>query len=225
MRISPYASPPPAAPTRTRTAGPTARPTRRPSCRYRGRRPSTASTSTTPTTPTSRTPCATSSATSPSTPPPATPAPAPGTTGTSASNGPGRATSSTTTTTPARTRGPSRTATAATTSRAPPHCRQAYGVPAWAASAILAWEKIPAAHRHLSAHPADAPRGALLYYRGGKHGHVAIAIGKKTTASCLSNDYVRHGQIDVAPRDFRRWGLQYLGWSAWTPSGSLQFER
>jgi hypothetical protein len=54
---------------------------------------------------------------------------------------------------------------------------------------------------------------------------VAIAIGKKTTASCLSNDYVRHGQIDVAPRDFRRWGLQYLVWSVWTPSGSLQLDR
>ena len=102
------------------------------------------------------------------------------------------------------------------------HCRQAYGVPAWASSAILAWERIPAAHRHPSANPADAPRGALLYYRGGKYGHVAIAIGKRTNRSCLSNDYVRRGEIDVAPRDFKRWGLHYVGWSTWTPFGSLR---
>ena len=102
------------------------------------------------------------------------------------------------------------------------HCRQSYGVPAWASSAILAWERIPAAHRHPSANPSDAPRGALLYYRGGKYGHVAIAIGTRTNQSCLSNDYVRRGEIDVAPRDFKRWGLQYVGWSTWTPFGSLQ---
>ena len=104
------------------------------------------------------------------------------------------------------------------------HCRQAYGVPAWAGSAIIAWNKIPAAQKHPSAHPSDAPRGALLYYDIGKFGHVAIAIGKRTSSSCLSNDYVRKGMIDACSREFPRWGAKYLGWSTWTPYGSLRLD-
>ena len=101
-------------------------------------------------------------------------------------------------------------------------CRSAYGVPAWAPSAILAWEKIPAKHKHAGGSPSDAPRGSLLYYSGGKYGHVAIAAGRKTSDKCLSNDYVRReGGIDYAPRTFPRWGIKYLGWSAWTPFGEL----
>ena len=102
------------------------------------------------------------------------------------------------------------------------HCRQAYGVDAWAPSAIAAWHKIPDAKKHKGGKPSDAPRGALLYYSGGQYGHVAIAIGKKTHDKCLSNDYVRQGQIDVAPRSFARWGLTYLGWSNWTPEGEIK---
>lgn len=102
------------------------------------------------------------------------------------------------------------------------HCRQAYGVRAWAASAIIAWRLIPDAHKHKGGSPEDAPRGALLYYEGGQYGHVAIATGIKTDDKCLSNDYVERGKIDYAPRSFARWGLRYVGWSAWTPFGSLK---
>jgi len=102
------------------------------------------------------------------------------------------------------------------------HCRQAYGIPAWSGSAIGAWKLIPAGKKHPGKDPAKAPRGALLYYSGGKYGHVAIAIGKKTSDKCLSNDYVRPGMIDVAPRSFAGWGLKYLGWSTWTPFGELR---
>ena len=101
------------------------------------------------------------------------------------------------------------------------HCRSAYGVPAWAPSAISAWNKIPRQHKHVGGSPSQAPRGALLYYSGGQFGHVAIAAGIKTHDKCLSNDYVRQGKIDYAPRTFPRWGLKYLGWSAWTPYGEL----
>jgi len=104
------------------------------------------------------------------------------------------------------------------------HCRQAYGVPAWAGSAIIAWRAIPAAQKHPGIKPSSAPRGSLLYYDIGKFGHVAIAIGKRTNASCLSNDYVRQGMIDACSRDFPRWGATYLGWSAWTPVGSLRLD-
>ena len=104
------------------------------------------------------------------------------------------------------------------------HCRQAYGVGAWAGSAIIAWRAIPAAQKHPGIKPSSAPRGSLLYYDIGKFGHVAIAIGKKTNTSCLSNDYVRQGMIDACSRDFPRWGAIYLGWSAWTPVGSLRLD-
>jgi hypothetical protein len=104
------------------------------------------------------------------------------------------------------------------------HCRQAYGVNAWAASAIIAWKKIPPEYRHDGGKPSAAPRGALLYYSGGEYGHVAIAIGRKTSTNCMSNDYVRPGEIDSCSRLFPRWGLTYLGWSNWTPFGVLALD-
>ena len=100
-------------------------------------------------------------------------------------------------------------------------CRQSYGVPAFAPSAIKAWGRTPAKHRHVGGDPSDAPRGALLYYSGGKYGHVALAIGRKTNWKCLSNDYQSKGRIGQAPRTFPRWGIRYLGWSAWTPFGMM----
>ena len=103
-------------------------------------------------------------------------------------------------------------------------CRQSYGVPAWSGSAIGAWKKIPAKHKHAGGDPSEAPRGALLYYSGGQYGHVALAIGKKTTWKCLSNDYQTKGRIGQAPRTFPRWGIRYLGWSAWTPFGSMKLD-
>jgi hypothetical protein len=105
------------------------------------------------------------------------------------------------------------------------HCRQAYGVGPWAASAIIAWRAIPAAQKTVGGTPSDAPRGSLLYYDIGQFGHVAIAIGKRTHGSCLSNDYVRRGMIDACSREFPRWGVKYLGWSAWTPFGSLRLDQ
>jgi hypothetical protein len=104
------------------------------------------------------------------------------------------------------------------------HCRQAYGVGPWAASAIIAWRSIPAAQKTIGGKPSEAPRGALLYYAIGEFGHVAIAIGKRTHGSCLSNDYVRKGMIDACSREFPRWGVKYLGHSAWTPYGSLRLD-
>lgn len=104
-------------------------------------------------------------------------------------------------------------------------CRQAYGVKAWSGTAIGAWDRIPDAYRHHGGKPSDAPRGALLYYSGGKAGHVAIAIGKASSDKCLSNDYVRKGRIDVAPRTFPRWKIRYVGWSNWTPFGVLDLDK
>lgn len=97
--------------------------------------------------------------------------------------------------------------------------RQSMGVGAWASSAIVAWRSIPNSEKVAGGTPFDAPRGAAIYFSGGEYGHVALCIGKTTNTKCLSNDYVRRGQIDEAPRDFPRWGLTYEGWSLWTPWG------
>ena len=101
------------------------------------------------------------------------------------------------------------------------HVRQAYGVAAWAPSAIAAWQRIPSSKRHAGGSPMNAPRGAQLFYAGGQYGHVAIATGYENLR-CLSNDYVHTGRIDYAPRSFARWGLRYLGWSYWTPYGEMR---
>ena len=101
-------------------------------------------------------------------------------------------------------------------------CRQSYGVAAWASSAKEAWGKIPRDQKRSGGHPEDAPRGALIYFTSGTYGHVALAIGKSTNDKCYSNDYVRRGMIDKAPRTFPRWGLTYAGWSYWTPFGEMR---
>jgi hypothetical protein len=98
--------------------------------------------------------------------------------------------------------------------------RSAWGIPAWSGSAIGAWNRIPARHKHKGGKPSDAPMGAALYYAGGRYGHVALA-GKHHNV-CWSTDYQRNGHIGPAPRDFKRWGLRYLGWSTWSPYGSLR---
>jgi hypothetical protein len=110
------------------------------------------------------------------------------------------------------------------------HCRQAYGVNVWgydpvtgSSSAWGAWKQIPASEKTETKDPSSAPRGALIYYKGGDYGHVVIAIGKSTNDKCLSNDYVRRGMIDrAAPRTLPRWGLTVVGWSFWTPEGELK---
>ena len=111
-------------------------------------------------------------------------------------------------------------------------CRQAYGVGVWgydpvtgSSSAWGAWKQIPAGEKTESNKPWDAPRGALIYYRGGDYGHVTIAIGKSTNDKVLSTDYVRRGRIDKAStRDLPRWGLTVVGWSTWTPEGELRLD-
>jgi hypothetical protein len=103
-------------------------------------------------------------------------------------------------------------------------CRTAYDVDAWAASAVAAWNRIPRQHKHIGGKPGQAPRGALLYFSGGKYGHVMIAAGIKSHDKAISNDYMRQGRIDYCPRDLPRWGLTYLGWSSWTPFGELRLD-
>jgi hypothetical protein len=84
--------------------------------------------------------------------------------------------------------------------------------------------KIPDKHRNTGDINA-APRGAAIYFKrnqSGKErpGHVVLA----TKSMCLSNDIYRKGMIDVAPRDIfiKAWNMSYLGWSLWTPFGTIK---
>lgn len=100
--------------------------------------------------------------------------------------------------------------------------RSCMGVPAWAGTAYDAWLKIPDKHKHFSV-IEDAPRGAAIYFKhrtgDPRPGHVVLA----TKTACLSNDIYRKGHIDVAPRTIfvKRWNMEYLGWSTWTPFGTM----
>ena len=102
--------------------------------------------------------------------------------------------------------------------------RSCDGVGAWAPTAYDAWLKIPDSRKAQGGHPSDAPRGAALYFKHAagdpRPGHVVIA----TATKCLSNDIYRKGKIDDAPRDIfiSAWHMTYLGWSLWTPSGTLK---
>ena len=97
--------------------------------------------------------------------------------------------------------------------------RQAYGVPAFAASATAAFERIPKHLRHKGDDPAEAPPGAILYYHGGKYGHAAIA-GKRSHVA-WSTDYQKTGHIGLAPRTFDRWNLEFVGFALGTPFNQL----
>ena len=95
-------------------------------------------------------------------------------------------------------------------------------VAAWASAAIIAWETIPENMKYVGGLPHFAPRASKLYFAIGKHGHVMPAVGVDNRLNALSNDYMRPGRIDITPRDIPRWGAEYLGWSYWTPFGSMR---
>lgn len=102
------------------------------------------------------------------------------------------------------------------------HCqefaRDCYSLPAWAASAKIAWEKTPLKYRNTTTPP---PAGAMVYYPtlgGGTVGHVTLSVGGGKVAT---NDYCVHAGICVTSWDLPKWqGKQHFaGWSLWTPYG------
>lgn len=101
--------------------------------------------------------------------------------------------------------------------------RNCDGVAGWATTAYDAWLKIPDGHKS-TGHIGDAPRGAAIYFKHAsgdpRPGHVVLA----TASACLSNDIYRSGMIDNAPRDIfiSKWNMTYLGWSLWTPFGTMK---
>lgn len=96
-----------------------------------------------------------------------------------------------------------------------------YDVPAWAPSAIAAAAKVPEREK-IKGNVFKMPRGAQLFFAGGKYGHVMVAAGVKTHDKAIGNDYMRQGKIDYCPRNIPRWGMKFLFGTFWTPYGELR---
>jgi hypothetical protein len=107
------------------------------------------------------------------------------------------------------------------------HCQQfarsCVGAQGWADSAIDAWHAIPAAHRH-----AGYPRaGGIAYFDRAKvpdsreFGHAAFI---RENGHVDTTDAPIHGRIGHVPYTYfaAHWGMRYLGWIDWTPSGLIR---
>lgn len=75
-------------------------------------------------------------------------------------------------------------------------------------SAIAAWNGARKRHGAKSI----APKGAPVYWRGGKHGHIALSVGG---GKCRSTDRPRGGVVSTVTIDSisRAWGYKYVGWT------------
>lgn len=105
----------------------------------------------------------------------------------------------------------------------PGHCqelvRDAYGLPAWATSAKLAYQRTPHDQLHTGKDWHAIPAGAFVYFPTlSDYGHVVLSLGN---GKCLSNDYKARGFCTIAPLPLPNWhGEQHYGaWSLWTPFG------
>lgn len=86
--------------------------------------------------------------------------------------------------------------------------RSALNVPSLYPDAHAAWDGVPASDRFRTLPPPGKP----IFWRVGKHGHVALSCG---FGVCWSTDILRRGKFDVVPLAFieDRWGAAFLGWS------------
>lgn len=84
-----------------------------------------------------------------------------------------------------------------------------FEVPALWPDATTAWEN--AATRHFETNPNRIPRGAVVYWLNGRHGHVALSVGG---GLCRTTDYRRTGFVDLAPISaLDSWcGGRLVGW-------------
>jgi len=91
-------------------------------------------------------------------------------------------------------------------------CQNAWGLPVKYASAIDAWNNIPAKARHTD--PTKAPIGAPHFFSGGQYGHVVLQSGKKGIVigtDAPANDFV--GEVPLT-WFATHWGKKYLGWAS-----------
>ena len=89
--------------------------------------------------------------------------------------------------------------------------RMAFGLPGGTPNAGLAWDW--AKHKHPTTDPLVIPAGVPVFWETpGVADHVALSLGN---GKCLSNDFKRHGMIDVVSIDAitRGWNCRLLGWT------------
>jgi hypothetical protein len=86
-------------------------------------------------------------------------------------------------------------------------------IPSGNPSAITAWNA--AKKKHIQGRDADAqnpPRGAPVFWGGGKYGHIALAVDNERGRS---TDTTRVGQVSTQNGNWWRvnWNKPYLGWT------------
>lgn len=92
-------------------------------------------------------------------------------------------------------------------------CREAYKLPAKYPSAIVAWRRTPKKYKHKSRF--NIPAGALIYYKGGKYGHICIQSNLKNKVYGTDLPLADRVGLHHINLPTRRWGYKYLGWSNW----------
>ena len=100
-------------------------------------------------------------------------------------------------------------------------CQDAWGLPVMYASAIDAWNHIPAQHRHTNLD--TAPIGAPVFFSGGQYGHVALMSDKK--GILISTDAPTRDYIGEVPVSYftKKWGKTLLGWASMYNGEMLNF--
>jgi hypothetical protein len=91
-------------------------------------------------------------------------------------------------------------------------CQNAWGLPVKYASAIDAWNHVPAKARNTDA--TKAPVGAPHFFDGGIYGHVVLQSDKKgyvIGTDAPTNNYVGEVKLDWFAK---HWGKKYLGWAS-----------
>lgn len=87
-------------------------------------------------------------------------------------------------------------------------------VTCWAAPSIGCPDAITSWEWAIDKHPNDRnpPPGAPVYYRGGRHGHIAISVGggRIRSTDCHSAGMVSEQGLDWPEK---AWGYPYLGWT------------
>ena len=103
--------------------------------------------------------------------------------------------------------------------------RSCVGAGPFGGSAISAWHSIPDEHKH-----SGFPRAGGLAYYDKPHvqdwrefGHVVFVV---EGGMVWSTDAKQYGRVNKVPYTWFKanWGMRYLGWIDWTPSGAINLK-
>jgi hypothetical protein len=101
-------------------------------------------------------------------------------------------------------------------------CQNAWGLPVKYASAIDAWNHIPAKHRHTDL--TKIPVAAPIFFEGGQYGHVVLQSDKKGIV--IGTDAPVNNYVGEVPLDWfvTHWGKKILGWASMYNDVELQLK-